>query len=134
MSVKVLVLQKFLAMAVTKLERKGRKNKTVAKTRVATIRRLKTKNTVPSDNKEESGIVIGDVADVLADIKKPAKKAAPKAKKEEAPKAEAEVAEAAPAAEKEAEEKPAKKAAAKKPAAKKAPAKKADDSEEKEEK
>lgn len=53
-------------MGVTRLERKGRKNKTVAKQRVATIKRLKSKITVESPNKEESGVVIGTVAEVLA--------------------------------------------------------------------
>lgn len=53
-------------MAVTRLERKGRKNKTVAKVRVATIKRLKTKTTVASQYKEESGHVIGDVTDVIS--------------------------------------------------------------------
>jgi hypothetical protein len=63
-------------MGVTRLERKGRKNKTVAKVRVATIKRLKTKITVESPNKEVSGVIVGDVADVIS---KPAK-----AKKKEA--------------------------------------------------
>lgn len=58
-------MQKFSAMGVTRLERKGRKNKTVAKVRVATIKRLKSKINVESPNKEESGIVLGDVTDVL---------------------------------------------------------------------
>jgi hypothetical protein len=67
-------LQKFLAMGVTRLERKGRKNKTVAKVRVATIKRLKTKVTIPSPNKEESGVIVGDVMDVLAGLSaKPSK-------------------------------------------------------------
>lgn len=57
-------------MGVTRLERKGRKNKTVAKVRVATIKRLKTKITVESPNKEVSGVIVGDVADVIS---KPAK-------------------------------------------------------------
>ncbi|PCJ67134.1 MAG: spore protein [Bacteroidetes bacterium] len=71
-------------MGVTRLERKGRKNKTVAKVRVATIKRLKSKITIESPNKEESGVVIGDVLDVLSSMNsKPAK-----AKKEVAPKAE----------------------------------------------
>ena len=68
-------------MGVTRLERKGRKNKTVAKVRVATIKRLKSKITVESPNKEESGVVIGDVMDVLSNMSaKPAK-----ATKEKAP-------------------------------------------------
>lgn len=53
-------------MGVTRLERKGRKNKTVAKERVATIKRLKSKITVESPYKDDSGIVIGTVAEVLA--------------------------------------------------------------------
>ncbi len=95
-------MQKFLAMGVTRLERKGRKNKTVAKVRVATIKRLKRKVTVESPNKEESGVVVGDVMDVLNNMNsKPAKKA-PKAKKEEAPAVEeAPVAEAAGSGEEE---------------------------------
>jgi len=78
-------LQKFLAMGVTRLERKGRKNKTVAKVRVATIKRLKTKITVESPYKEESGVIVGDVADVLASThSKPASKAKKAAPAEEA--------------------------------------------------
>ena len=67
-------------MGVTRLERKGRKNKTVAKVRVATIKRLRSKSTVESPNKEESGIVVGGVMEVLSTInsKPKAKKAAPK--------------------------------------------------------
>ena len=74
-------MQKISTMGVTRLERKGRKNKTVAKVRVATIKRLKTKVTVESPNKETSGVIVGDVSEVLAS--KAAKPA--KAKKEEAP-------------------------------------------------
>lgn len=67
-------------MGVTRLERKGRKNKTVAKVRVATIKRLKTKITVESPNKGVSGVIVGDVVDVISNTaSKPAK-----AKKEEA--------------------------------------------------
>ena len=120
-------MQKFLAMAVTRLERKGRKNKTVAKVRVATIKRLKSKVTVESEYKEESGIIVGNVADVVKDME--AKKKAPK---KEAPKEAAAKKEEAPKATKASEEKdapktkkaPAKKPAAKKPAAKKPAAKK----------
>ena len=73
-------MQKILAMGVTRLERKGRKNKTVAKVRVATIKRLKTKVTVESPNKDVSGVIVGDVSDVISqNASKPAK-----AKKEEA--------------------------------------------------
>jgi hypothetical protein len=74
-------LHKFLAMGVTRLERKGRKNKTVAKVRVATIKRLRSKSTVESPNKEESGVVVGGVMEVLSSMStKPAKvkKATPK--------------------------------------------------------
>ena len=61
-------------MGVTRLERKGRKNKTVAKVRVKTIKRLKTKSTVESPNKEESGVVVGGVMDVISSMNtKPAK-------------------------------------------------------------
>lgn len=52
-------------MGVTRLERKARKNKTVAKVRVATIKRLKTVVNVKSPFAEESGKVIGNVNDVL---------------------------------------------------------------------
>ena len=68
-------------MGVTRLERKGRKNKTVAKVRVSTIKRLRIKSTVESPNKEESGIVVGGVMEVLSSMNnKPtkAKKTAPK--------------------------------------------------------
>jgi hypothetical protein len=64
--VNVLFLQKNIAMGVTRLERKGRKNKTVAKVRVATIKRLKTKVTVESPNKGVSGVIVGDVADLIS--------------------------------------------------------------------
>ncbi|MDG2041489.1 MAG: hypothetical protein P8J92_01415 [Bacteroidia bacterium] len=55
-------------MGVTRLERKGRKNKTVAKVRVATIKRLRSKSTVESPNKEESGVVVGGVMEVLSSM------------------------------------------------------------------
>ena len=74
-------MQKFLAMGVTRLERKGRKNKTVAKVRVATIKRLKTKVTIESPNKEESGVVVGDVMDVLNTMNSKPAKATKKAEK-----------------------------------------------------
>ena len=61
-------------MGVTRLERKCRKNKTVAKVRVATIKRLRSKSTVESPNKEESGVVVGGVMEVLSSMNtKPAK-------------------------------------------------------------
>ncbi|MFY0643176.1 MAG: hypothetical protein JXR19_01780 [Bacteroidia bacterium] len=121
-------MQKFLAMAVTRLERKGRKNKTVAKVRVATIKRLKSKITVESEFKSESGIIVGDVADVIKEMeankkapKKEAAKEAPaketkaKAKTEEAPKEEkATKAKEAPKAKKAPAKKTTKKPAAKK--------------------
>jgi hypothetical protein len=65
-------------MGVTRLERKGRKNKTVAKVRVATIKRLKSKVTIPSPNKEESGVIVGDVMDVLKEMNSKPAKAEPK--------------------------------------------------------
>lgn len=58
-------MPKIVAMGVTRLERKGRKNKTVAKVRVATIKRMKTKVTVESPFKDESGVIVGDVTDVI---------------------------------------------------------------------
>ena len=73
----------FLAMGVTRLERKGRKNKTVAKARVNTIKRLRSKSTVESPNKKESGVVVGEVMNVLSTINNEpskAKKTAPKKK------------------------------------------------------
>jgi hypothetical protein len=88
-AVNVLLLQKFSDMAVTRLERKGRKNKTVAKERVATIKRLRTKDTTASPFKEESGVIIGTVADVLGGAKPKAKKEAKEEKVVEEPKAEA---------------------------------------------
>ena len=74
-------MHKFLAMGVTRLERKCRKNKTVAKVSVATIKRLRSKSTVESPNKEESGVVLGGVMEVLSSMNtKPnkTKKATPK--------------------------------------------------------
>jgi hypothetical protein len=68
-------------MGVTRLERKGRKNKTVAKVRVATIKRLRSKSTVESPNKEESGVVVGGVMEVLSSMNTKSnktKKATPK--------------------------------------------------------
>lgn len=71
-------------MGVTRLERKGRKNKTVAKVRVQTIKRLRSKLTVESPNKDVSGVIVGGVMDVLTDMKsKPAKKKSTKPEKTE---------------------------------------------------
>ncbi len=66
-------MPKIVAMGVTRLERKGRKNKTVAKVRVATIKRMKTKVTVESPFKAESGVIVGDVTDIISAKAKPAK-------------------------------------------------------------
>lgn len=71
-------------MAVTRLERKAQRNKSKAKIRVRTIKRHTSKVTVESPYKEESGVIIGDVEDVLKDYN-PSAKAAPKVKKEAAP-------------------------------------------------
>ena len=68
-------------MAVTRLERKGRKNKNVAKKRVNTMKRLATKPVIKNIDVEAIK------AEFEAGAAKPAAKAkkAPKAKKEEAP-------------------------------------------------
>lgn len=52
-------------MAVTKLIKKAAKNKSRAKQRVKTIRQSLTRNLVASPYKEESGVIIGSVSDVL---------------------------------------------------------------------
>lgn len=52
-------------MAVTRLKRKARRNKVKAKHRVDLIKRLSSKNTVKSPNKEESGIIIGNISEIL---------------------------------------------------------------------
>lgn len=52
-------------MAVTKLIKKAAKNKSRAKQRVKVIRQSLTRNLVGSPYKEESGVVIGNVSDVL---------------------------------------------------------------------
>lgn len=70
-------------MAVTRLERKAQRNKSKAKVRVRTIKRHTSKVTVESPYKEESGVIIGDVEEVLKNYD-PSAKAAPKAKKKEA--------------------------------------------------
>lgn len=45
-------------MAVTRLERKARRNKSRAKVRVATLRRLQTRVYVESPNKGVSGVIL----------------------------------------------------------------------------
>lgn len=85
-------------MAVTRLERKARRNKTRAKERTKTIKRNIRRNFVKSPYKEESGVILEeDVLTVAENLTKGASKPAAKAKKEEAP---AEKAEAAPKTEK----------------------------------
>ena len=68
-------------MAVTRLERKGRKNKNVAKKRVNTMKRLSSKPVIKNIDVEAIK------AEFEAGATKPAAKAkkAPKAKKEKAP-------------------------------------------------
>ena len=95
-------------MAVTRLERKGRKNKNVAKNRVATMKRL---NSLPS-------VKNVDIEEIKKEFASKAKEA-PKAKAKEEPKKEAPKAEAAPVEAPAKEEK--KEAPKKEPAAKKAP-------------
>jgi predicted flap endonuclease-1-like 5' DNA nuclease len=72
-------LRKFFEMAVTRLERKARRNKTKAKERTLAIKRNIRRNFVASPYKEESGIILGDdvltVAQNLSKTSKPAKKA-----------------------------------------------------------
>ena len=72
-------------MAVTRLERKGRKNKNVAKNRVNTMKRL---NAVPAIKKV-------DIEEIKAEFAK-GSKAAPKATAKKKAKKEEPVAEAAP--------------------------------------
>lgn len=52
-------------MAVTKLIKKAAKNKSRAKKRVRTIRQSLTRNLQASPYKEESGVIIGTVDDVI---------------------------------------------------------------------
>jgi predicted flap endonuclease-1-like 5' DNA nuclease len=75
-------------MAVTRLERKARRNKTKAKERIASIKRNIRKVTIASPYKEESGIVMEeDIEAVIGMVDMaPKAKAAPKKKSE--PKAE----------------------------------------------
>ena len=77
-------------MAVTRLERKARRNKTKAKERTLAIKRNIRRNFVASPYKEESGVILEDdvltVAKNLSKASKPAAKKATKAEaKEEAP-------------------------------------------------
>lgn len=79
-------------MAVTRLERKARRNKTKAKERTLAIKRNIRRNYVASPYKEESGVILEDdvltVAKNLSKASKPApKKEAKEEVKEEAPKA-----------------------------------------------
>ncbi len=71
-------------MAVTRLERKARRNKTRAKERTLAIKRNIRRNYVASPYKEESGIILEEdaltVAENLKSGKAAPKKAAPKAK------------------------------------------------------
>jgi len=80
----------FLAMAVTRLERKARRNKTKAKERIKSIKRSIRRNFVASPYKEESGIILEDDALTVAKnlTSAPAKAAKKEAPKAEAPKAE----------------------------------------------
>ena len=95
-------------MAVTRLERKARRNKTKAKDRTLAIKRNIRRNYVASPYKEESGVILeDDVLTVSQNLSKASKPASKKAAKEEVKE------EAAPKAEKKAT------AAAKAPAAKK---------------
>ena len=67
-------------MAVTRLERKGQKNKARAKVRNANLKLVNKQVSIASPNKKESGIVIGNVNDVLSadsKIKKEEKLAQP---------------------------------------------------------
>ena len=67
-------------MAVTRLERKGQKNKARAKVRNANLKSVNKQVSIASPNKKESGIVIGNVNDVLdasAKVKKAEKAAQP---------------------------------------------------------
>jgi hypothetical protein len=86
----IYLCKNFFEMAVTRLERKARRNKTRAKERTLAIKRNIRRNFVASPYKEESGIILEDdvltVAKNLSTGEKPkAKKAAKKV--EEAPEA-----------------------------------------------
>ncbi len=101
---KHILLRKFFEMAVTRLERKARRNKTKAKERTLAIKRNIRRNYVASPYKEESGVILEDdvltVAKNLSKASKPApKKEAKEEIKEEAPK-KATAAAKAPAAKK----------------------------------
>tara|TARA_E500000178_G_scaffold227882_1_gene224661 strand:- start:693 stop:938 length:246 start_codon:yes stop_codon:yes gene_type:complete len=52
-------------MAVTRLERKGQKNKARAKVRNANLKLVNKQVSVASPNKQDSGVVIGDINDIL---------------------------------------------------------------------
>lgn len=75
-------------MAVTRLERKARRNKTKAKERTLAIKRNIRRNFVASPYKEESGIILEDdvmtVAQNLSKSAKPKKAAKSEAKEEKA--------------------------------------------------
>ena len=69
-------------MAVTRLERKARRNKSRAKVRVANLKRFQTRVYVESPNKGESGVVL-DVEDPFATLNEKAAPAKAKAEKDE---------------------------------------------------
>ena len=79
----------FSEMAVTRLERKARRNKTKAKARTAAIKRNIRRNYVASPNKEESGIILEeDITTIAENLNAPAAKKAKKATKAAEPVAE----------------------------------------------
>ena len=81
-------------MAITRLERKGRKNKSVAKSRVDTIKRL---STIPATNNVDVEAIKAEFAEKLKGGEKKATKAKKTTKKKEEPVVEA-AAEATPEA------------------------------------
>ncbi|MFT5513010.1 MAG: putative flap endonuclease-1-like 5' DNA nuclease [Bacteroidia bacterium] len=80
-------MRKFLEMAVTRLERKARRNKTKAKERTLAIKRNIRRNFVASPYKGESGVVLED--DVLTVSQNLTSAAKAPSKKKGAPKTEA---------------------------------------------
>ncbi|MBO6518163.1 MAG: hypothetical protein JJ975_16630 [Bacteroidia bacterium] len=87
-------------MAVTRLERKARRNKTRAKERTLAIKRNIRRNFVKSPYKEESGIILEEDVMTVSQNLATASKPAAKAKKEEVKEEKPVEAEKAPKAEK----------------------------------
>jgi len=76
-------------MAVTRLERKARRNKSRAKVRVKNLHRVQSRVYVESPNKGESGVIL-DIEDPFATLNEKAAPKKTKAKAKAEPKAEVE--------------------------------------------